>query len=525
VTDDYTNLPPGASTETTTDSRLQEAAQDSRNPVVHIGRHRRPLIIGLIAAVLVILVGISATFDLSRASLQRLLFPGTTSVQHAATATPRPTTIPTPTLAPIPPGDDWSQYRFDLQGTGSNPEDDLTIDNVSQLALHWTVRTSAAFESTPAVVDGVVYVTNGNSLYAFNLRTSAQLWRFDARPQKVATVSSSVAVDAALHLAFYGNPDARVYAVDTRTGDEVWVDQLSTAPGAYVWSSPLLLNGKVYFGVASHDDNPCVRGAIYALDETTGSTAWVHYTVPANAQGGTVWSSIIANTNLHELIATTGNPCPEGPSFNESDSILGIDRDTGKTSWQYQALAYDNCDCDFGEGAVDVVYQGQEYIMAGNKYGSVFALTRSPSGGTPHLAWSQRISSSGFLEQGGIFEPPTYGAGLVFVAGGPTLDGACARGGLWAFKVQTGNEVWRACTSGQVVGPAALTNGVLIVPQQNKLVAYEASTGQVLETLKQPGSTWGGVSISHGFVLDGTVSNTLYCYALPPKATTDGTDG
>src|SRR5262249_37309146 len=157
------------------------------------------------------------------------------------------------------------------------PEDVLTSDNVSQLALHWTVRTSAAFESTPAVVDGVVYVTNGNSLYAFDLRTSTELWRFDAQPQKVATVSSSVAVDPKLHLAFYGNPDARVYAVDIRTGDEVWVDQLSTARGAYVWSSPLLLTGRLYLGVASHNDQPCVRGAIYALDESTGSIIWVHY--------------------------------------------------------------------------------------------------------------------------------------------------------------------------------------------------------------------------------------------------------
>jgi polyvinyl alcohol dehydrogenase (cytochrome) len=518
VTDDHTNLPGGRSTEITTDLRSREASGGSRDPRMRFRRHRRLLLIGVIAAVLVILVGISATFNLSRASQQQHVSSGVSSAQRTPNATPHPTAIPTP--APIPPGDDWSQYRFDLQGTGSNPEDDITTNNVSQLALRWSVRTSADFASTPAVVDGVVYVTNGNSLYAFNQRTSIQLWRFDARPQRVATVSSSVAVDADLHLAFYGNPDARVYAVDIRTGHEVWTDQLSTAPGAYVWSSPLVVNGKVYIGLSSHDDVPCVRGAIYALDESTGSIAWVHYTVPANALGGTVWSSIIANTNLHELIATTGNPCPEGPAFAESDSILGIDWDDGATLWQYQALAYDSCDCDFGEGAVDLVYQGQEYIIAGNKYGSVFALTRSPSGGTPQLAWSQRISGYGYLEQGGIFEPPTYGAGLVFVAGGPTLDGACTGGGLWAFQVQTGNEVWRACTSGQVVGPAALTNGVLFVPQQNRLVAYEASTGQVLETFKQPGETWGGVSISHGFVLDGTVSNTLYCYALPPEAAT-----
>lgn len=478
-------------------------------------RPRRAAFAGAIVVLLAIVVGIGATFSASRGQLARYFHQ---RAQQGATATSYPTSVPTPTVVPLPPGNDWSQYRFDLRGTGSNPETVLSANNVSQLAPRWTVHMKASFESTPAVVDGVVYVTNGNSLYAFDLRTSAQLWRFDARPQKIATVSSSVAVDASLRLAFFGNPDARFYAVDTRTGQEAWSVQLSASRGAHIWSSPLLINGNVYIGLASHDDVPCVRGAIYALDEHTGKTIWTHYTVSANELGGAVWSSLTANPSLHELIATTGNPCPEGSSFGESDSILGIDWTTGATRWSYQALSYDVCDCDFGQGAVDFEYQGQEYIIAGNKHGTVYALTRKPSGGAPHLAWSARISESGFLGKGGIFEPPAYSDGLVIVAGGPTLDGACDDGGLWALEPRTGREVWRVCTSGQVVGPAAVTNGLLFVPQQDTLVAYQASTGRTLETFKQPGSTWGGVSVSHGFVLDGTVSDTLYCYALPPSA-------
>ncbi len=428
---------------------------------------------------------------------------------------PNPTSTPQPAPLSLPEGDDWSQYRFDVAGTGANPESQLDSSDVGSLAIRWHVGSDAAFESTPAIVNGIVYVTNGNSLYAYTLQHGALLWRFDAIPQQVATVSSSVAVDPTLHLAFYGNPDARLYAVDIRTGKGLWSALLSDQPGAFIWSSPLVINGKVYVGIASHNDDPCVRGAIYALDEQTGVLDWTHYTVPQGALGGTVWSSLTANPALHELIATTGNPCLDYTPIAEEDSIVGLDWDTGATRWQYQALAYDDCDCDFGEGAVDVVYQGREYIVAGNKYGMVYALARAPSGGTPGFVWQQRIATWGFVGQGGIFEPPTYGDGLVFVAGGPPVDGGeCPSGGLYAFHIESGDEAWHTCTAGQVVSPGALTGGVLFVAQQDALVAYDAATGQALQTLSQSGAHWGGVAIAHGYVVNGSVPGMLYCYSV-----------
>jgi outer membrane protein assembly factor BamB len=66
-----------------------------------------------------------------------------------------------------------------------------------------------------------------------------------------------------------------------------------------------------------------------------------------------------------------------------------------------------------------------------------------------------------------------------------------------------------------VVSPASTTGDVLFVAQRNKLVAYEAATGHELWQVRQPGQYWGGVSISRGSVVVGSVSGTLYCYSLP----------
>lgn len=416
--------------------------------------------------------------------------------------------------APLPAGDDWTQYRFDISGTGATTESALTSATVGKLQQRWMLTGFAGFESTPAVVGGVVYVTNGNSLYAFDLRTGKQLWHHDDIPQQVSAVSSSVAVDPAAHLAYYGAPDARMYAVDTRAGALVWVTQLSPDPGAHIWSSPLLVNHKLYIGLASHDDDPCVRGAIFALDPASGSILWVHHTVARGELGGGVWSTLAADPAHNEVIATSGNPCPVGPSDFEQDAIIGLDWNTGATNWRYIAVPEDNCDCDFGEGPTVFTYQGHEYIVAGNKYGRVYGLRRDASG-KAQILWSVRITSpSSAYGKGAIYEPPTYGDGLVYISGGPTLDGVC-QGALWAFHPDSGQLAWRVCTAQQVISPAALVGDVLFVAQTGVFVAYEASTGRVLAKLRIDGAVFGGVAVSHGQVLVGTVSGKLYCYHLP----------
>jgi outer membrane protein assembly factor BamB len=443
----------------------------------------------------------------------------------AATATAAPRPSPTPRQPPAHGGNDWTQYRYDVYGTGVNPETHFTTANVTSLAPSWTPVNfdGHPWESTPAVFNGVIYVTNGNALQAIDLKTGKPLWHFDDIPQNYATINSSVGIDTSLKIAYYGTPDARVYAVSLVTHKQVWMMQLDNPDnGAFIWSSPLVIHGMVYIGVASHDDDPCVRGAVWALNAATGATNWTHYMVDAGVIGGSVWSSITTDPGAHQLFVTTSNPCPGNDVVGEEDSILALDWDTGATLWQYQALTYDACDCDFGEGAVIYTLQGTQYIVAGSKYGREYALVRpSVPGGAPTLAWTLDLSGSdpNDLGHGGIFEPPTYANGIIYVAGGPTLDGVCPEGGLWAIKGDTGEVVWRQCTAGQVASPSAYTNGVLFVGQADALVAYDAASGAVLwkgslHVDGQPPDVWGGVTVSHGYVLIGSVSGYLRCYSL-----------
>jgi outer membrane protein assembly factor BamB len=454
---------------------------------------------GLLALICSLLV--CCSFGSLAAALRADTAPGT-SVSSGAPAT----------LA----GEDWTQYRFDIRGSGMNPENLISSATIGGLTPRWSLSGYKYFAATPAVVGDTVYLASMQSLYALDLRTGAVRWRFDdpfTTDRSFPFISSSVAVNTALHLAYFGDPAARVIAVDIRTGKAVWTVQLDKSDGvhAHIWSSPLLVNDKLYIGVSSTFGVPCVRGNIVALDQATGAVAWTHFTVPEGILGGSEWSSMSANPERHEVIATTSNPCTSHHTAGQEDSIIGLDWDTGQLVWQYQALSYDDCDCDFGQGAADVQYHGREYIVAGNKLGTIYGLVRDPSGGAPRLAWKVPALP-------GVFSPPTYGNGLVFVPAGPPLDQSCRYGAVYAIHVETGQLAWRACTPEQNLhSPSALSGDVLFVAIQNSLVAYEASSGRILRTfaLSGPSDTvWGGVAVSHGYVLVDTTAGHLYAFSL-----------
>ncbi len=430
---------------------------------------------------------------------------------------PAETASQPPTLSTSTDPSDWAMSRHDITGYDYTDAAGIDSSNVAQLSQRWTYTSTKPFSSTPAVVGDVIYTTTGKSLYAFDRNTGKELWHYDDIPNRFGSLlTSAVSVDPSTHMAYYGTPDARVYAVNTETHKGVWNVQLGDpARGSFIWDSPLLVNGKLYIGLASQEDDPCNRGAVFALDPATGKTLWTHYLVSDLTLGGGVWSSITANATDRTLLITTGY-CAGTTSMQEQDSIMALDWDTGAIRWQFHALNHDTCDCDFAAGAVGFNYGGQTYVVAGNKYGAVYGIHPPASPGEePTLLWQTRITGTGYLTAGGMYQPPAYHDGLIFLAGGPTLDGACHRGAVWALDAQTGSPRWRHCTDAALVLSNALSKDVLFIGDSNSLTAYAAQTGRVLWSTPIKGPIWGGIAIAHGMVLIGTVPGVLHAFALP----------
>ena len=168
-------------------------------------------------------------------------------------------------------------FRNDLTHSGISSSSGLSTFT----AVKWTFHTHGEINSTPAIVDGVVYVgSNDGHLYAIDQQTGTQKWAFATE----ARIPSSPAVDHGL--VYFGSYDGNFYAVDTATGKLRWkfatpgehrftashlhgvfpAGESMPDPFDVYLSSPAVFNGLVYFG--SGDGN------VYALDAGSGALKW-----------------------------------------------------------------------------------------------------------------------------------------------------------------------------------------------------------------------------------------------------------
>jgi eukaryotic-like serine/threonine-protein kinase len=146
--------------------------------------------------------------------------------------------------------------------------------------------------SSPAVANGIVYVSVGYNVYAFDAATGASKW---AATTGGIEASSPAVVNGAVYV---GSLDNKVYAFNAGTGAILW----TAATGNQVFSSPAVANGIVYVG---SDDNK-----LWAFNASTGATVWTATTSnPVDASpavaNGVVYVGSDDNT-LYALNATTG---------------------------------------------------------------------------------------------------------------------------------------------------------------------------------------------------------------------------
>ena len=147
---------------------------------------------------------------------------------------------------------DTMQFRYNATHLGDYSP--VAGSNVSNGKLTWRLTTGDYVLSSPALVDGVVYIgSDDNNTYALNATTGTKLWNYTTGDN----VESSPAVINGT--VYVGSNDGNVYALSAATGAKVW----SFTTGDYVFSSPAVVNGTVYVG--SNDGNVYAIGNAAAV--------------------------------------------------------------------------------------------------------------------------------------------------------------------------------------------------------------------------------------------------------------------
>src|SRR6478752_3057438 len=291
-----------------------------------------------------------------------------------------------------PPADSWPSYHGDYTGRRHSPLTQITPQNVRSLTLAWAFQTGqpAALKSSPLMVNGILYFTVPDNVWAIDARSGHQIWRYTYPPNKGLHIGHR-GVAMYKGWLYFTTPDCHLISLDANDGKVRW-DKLIADVNKGYWTTmaPLVVKGHVIVGVSGDFDN--LQGYLRSFDPESGSIQWQWDATPPagtpNAtSGGMTWMTGTYDPDLNLVYWGTGNPTPvltgkSRPGDNlYTCSIVALNADTGKLVWAFQASPHDTHDWDAVETPVlvdaDFAGQPRKMLMQTSRNGYFFVLDRT----------------------------------------------------------------------------------------------------------------------------------------------------
>jgi alcohol dehydrogenase (cytochrome c) len=293
-------------------------------------------------------------------------------------------------LHPTP--DSWPSYHGDYSGRRHSALTQITPQNVENLALAWAFQTnqSAPIKSSPLLIDGILYFTVPDNIWAIDARSGHQIWHYNQLTTQGEHIGNR-GVGIYKDYVFFMSPDARIISLNRKDGSVRWKVPVADVTKGY-WTSmaPLVVGNHVLVGVSGDFDN--LSGYIRSIDPETGATQWQwNSTPPAGTPnqptGGMTWMPGTYDPDLNLVFWGTGNPTPvlngsTRPGDNPyTCSIVALNPDTGKLVWAFQVSPHDTHDWDAVETPVQVDgdFHGEpkKMLMQSSRNGYFFVLDRT----------------------------------------------------------------------------------------------------------------------------------------------------
>ncbi|MEQ1948592.1 MAG: PQQ-binding-like beta-propeller repeat protein [Bryobacteraceae bacterium] len=394
-----------------------------------------------------------------------------------------------PALADISSKPAWNGWSMDLANTRFQSQKDagLNANQVAKLKLKWAFGLPGATSvySEPSAVGGRVFVAADTGfVYSLNAADGCVYWSFQAQSGvRTAITVAPLRNRPNTSAAYFGDLKGNVYAVDARTGAQLWKVAADTHPLARITAAPKLNGNRLYVPVSSMEENAgsslnyscCTfRGSVVALDADTGQQIWKSYTIVDQPKptrknskgtqlwgpaGAGVWSTPTIDVKRNAIYIATGDSYAT-PYANTTDAIIALDLNTGKVRWTMQATPNDawivgcgpnnrseNCpetvgpDYDFGGSPIlQSLPNGRSILVAGQKSGIIWALDPDRNGA---VLWKTQIAKNPTSELPNAIRTPTDGE---FVWGGAADNRnvffGMNSGGLVAVQLTTGERTW-----------------------------------------------------------------------------------
>ena len=353
----------------------------------------------------------------------------------------------------------WFTYSGSFRSERFSPLSQINKDNVVDLKVIWayqmqppSIGGAGLVETTPVVVDGVMYLTEPpSSVTALDARSGKSLWTWspemDEETKHIGFPQVNRGVAILDDAVYVGTLDAHLVALDAATGAVRWDTEVAdNNTGFALTLAPLALDGKIIIGVSGAEAG--VRGFIDAYDSATGERIWRKYTIPAPGEpgsetwegddwrtgGGSTWLTGSYDPELDLLYWTVGNPSPDWngdlrPGDNLfSCSLLALDPATGDIKWYFQFTPHDTHDWDANQIPIllDAEFNDEDrkIVALANRNAFFYLLDRETGEFLHGNEYSKQTWAAGLDEAGRpIVLPgtdPTYDGNLVW----PSLQGA-----------------------------------------------------------------------------------------------------
>jgi alcohol dehydrogenase (cytochrome c) len=341
-------------------------------------KNRAPLVPGVIAMLLAFMPSTVAQVDSFR------------PVTDAMLANPDPA--------------DWPNWRRTLDGWGYSPLKQITTQNVNQLQLAWSWGLNPGVsQPAPLVSNGMMYVPSpGGGVQTLDATSGDLLWEYRARPSDDGAPRTSPMRNLAVYddKVYIATADARLIALNARTGTVAWDHQVADTKLGYTYSSgPIVVRGLIVAGITGcqrYKNDVCF---ISAHDAQTGREVWRTSTIARPGEpGGDTWGdlpltfragsdawmpgSYDTNANLIYWGTAQAKPWTRFARGTDGDALytnctLAIDPATGRIVWYYQHIPGETHDLDEAFERILVDFPGgRSSVFTMGKLGILWELNR-----------------------------------------------------------------------------------------------------------------------------------------------------
>jgi len=322
----------------------------------------------------------------------------------------------------------WLHANGNYDNSRFYPGKQITTENVGHLKPAFVFQTAVleSMETAPIVDNGVMFLTTSfNHVYAIDAATGEEFWHYKHKLGPIVTVccgNNNRGVAIAEGKLYMGTIDAKLVALDAKTGKPLWEVQIADPDKGYSETmAPAVVDGKVIIGTNGGEYG--IRGFVKAFDANDGKLLWTFYTIPDKGHegvwaandatgrdmhrnieaekaafakdssffdklGGGVWMTPAIDRKTRTIFFVVGNPSPDlygaiRPGDNlYTDSIVAIDLDKGTYKWHYQYIAHDVWDLDAVSPPIltqakDASGRNVDVVIHGGKTGHVYVHDRN----------------------------------------------------------------------------------------------------------------------------------------------------